>query len=90
MTICFECKFHLNKGVGTDEEYTWHQQYCTASKFEREKRINPVTGKLGYVSLYNLGKKSFSEEEQYPNCREVNDDGECSEFSHKNLLRIVK
>ena len=76
MTICAKCKHHRTKQCGP--KLQWYDWYCHA--VERERSVDPVTGKAGFVHTNDLGRKSFTDK-RYPNCREVNPIGKCQMFN---------
>ena len=69
ITICVECK-HFSGGS------IWYDQFCDAARLSKAR--DPVTGKVGYASINDLGTPSFNEEPRRY-CRDVNN-GNCGLF----------
>ena len=86
-TICRDCDnlvlkttdgLKSRKEAGdTEVKNVWYNFYCGATT--RETGVDYVTGDIGYVAMNDLGRISIVEE-PYPSCREINVEGNCSDF----------
>ena len=81
-TLCVNCIHFVNTGEqkGYGDELRWYDLYCGAEI--RETGVDFVTGKLGYVIVNDLGKRSIVDE-PYPSAYAINTDGQCELYIAK-------
>lgn len=87
VTICANCKHHLNKrdGPRTDIWYNW---YCTHPNYESQLIVDVVTGKKVYGKINDLGRP-YTTDKKHPYCREINS-GYCEDYEEKSsLFRLI-
>ncbi len=68
--ICINCQFCNQQ----DPNLTWYEYYCGAPEVKRKEGIDPVTGKVKFISGESLADEST------PFCRDINIDGKCRFF----------
>lgn len=76
ITVCFRCKFFLNKEPNTPRADVWYNHLC--QKRPLLKGINPVTGKPQYIASNDLGQYHYTDQE-FVFCRDINN-GNCQDF----------
>ena len=72
--ICVDCKWHN----GVPPRAIWYDHYCLCPDAQGEHCQNPVTGDWGFCRSNDLGGRYITAEP--PNCRYVNQEGECPHF----------
>ncbi len=77
MNICKNCKYFVCQG-----NEIWYNATCHHDQVKRITTIDPTFGKKAYMIKNGLGQTVFVEE-PYPNCREINPEGECEFFNKK-------
>jgi len=80
MTICYECKHFHNKEPTGPRTDVWYNHVCRAAP--RDTAADPVTGRILYADVNDLGMKYFTED-RFKNCRDINTDGACAKWSEK-------
>lgn len=81
MHICIHCDYHVLITKNSAAKDVWYNHFCKVT--QREKGIDPVTGKDCFKGKSSNGEEYFTEEE-FINCNFVNKNGDCQWFSEKN------
>ncbi len=69
-TICANCKHHRNDTSQMNHEI-WYSWFCAHPELEREKGIDPVTGRETYFGKNDLDRV-YCTDQKYPYCRDHN------------------
>ncbi len=77
-SICAKCTHCVSKGE------IWYDWFCHV--VERERAQDPVMGDKCFSNKNSLGGKYYTDV-RFPNCREINPDGNCELFTKKSWLK---